>query len=299
MIKKLIALLLLAILLWGAYVAYAFVSSPPKFTAQWGNVSNATTEIVVRGEWEKAVILPVSIDEVAMKFMNITVARTESVKISRKSALIVLGIDNPDIVKALFKYLDNGQRGVAEISVRGSLFRVIPLKFNVKREVSLNILEKLNFTANSTPILGGLAYTPALLGTRASWLGEEKNRGILLMEMRFYNPNSFPIPLSNISFNIYANGVEIGTGYLEKAIVIPANGYATAKTVVEIIGDNIPEAWAIHVRNGEVSTVKVQITLTASFMGKTISIPVKTEQVRIKTNIIEQINEALSQISGG
>ncbi|AHL23448.1 LEA type 2 family protein [Thermococcus nautili] len=299
MIKKLVAIVLLALLLWGAYIAYALLSSPPKFTARWGNVTEASTEVVIQGEWSKPIILPVSMNNVTMNFMGLTVAWTDRVKLSEKNALVVLGIDNHNLVRALFDYLNNGQNGTAKISFNGRLLKVIPLKFSVKRNVHMDLLGKLNFTAESKPILGGLAYTPALLSTKVRWGGEKGNRGILIADMEFYNPNSFPIPVANLTFDLYANGIKIGTGYLPKSTVIPAKGYATVTAVIELDENVLPKVWTLHVKNGEESTVEVQITLSTTILGNTVQIPLKTEKKVVKTNIMEGINEALSQLTRG
>jgi len=299
MIRKLVAIALLALLLWGAYVTYAFLSSPPKFRAHWGNVTETTTELVIMGEWSKPVLLPVSVSGVTLRFMGIELGRTENVSISPRGSTVVLILDNENLVRAFFDYLDRGQNGTAEVSIRGRVLRFIPFKFTVKRRVTLNVLEKLNFTSRSRPILGGLVYTPALLGTKVSWGGERGNEGILIADMDFYNPNPFPIPVANLTFDLYADGIKVGEGYLPKASVIPASGYAAVRAVIELDEEVLPEVWAIHVRNGEESTVRVDVNLSVNVLGKTVQIPLQTEERVVKTDIIGEINEALSRLTRG
>ncbi|WP_099209393.1 LEA type 2 family protein [Thermococcus henrietii] len=299
MIRKLVAIVLLALLLWGAYVTYAFLSSPPKFKAHWGNVTKTTTELIITGEWSKPVILPVSMNNVTLKFMGIELGGTKNVSISSKNSTVVLSLDNRNLVRALFKYLDSGQNGTALISFSGRFLKVIPFRFTVKRKITLNVLEGLNFTSKSRPILGGLVYTPALLGTKVSWGGEKGNEGILIVDMDFYNPNSFPIPVANLTFDLYADGIKVGKGYLPKATVIPANGYATVRAVIELDETVLPEVWALHVENGEESTVRVELNLSVNVLGKAIQIPLQTEEKVVRTDIIGEINRALSQLTRG
>jgi cell division septal protein FtsQ len=48
--KKVVAVFLLIVLilvLWGAYVAYAVMTITPVLTAKWGNVSEENVEVVV------------------------------------------------------------------------------------------------------------------------------------------------------------------------------------------------------------------------------------------------------------
>jgi len=296
MIKKLVAVTLLAILIWGAYSLYSVLTSPPKLTARWGTVTAETTEILLSGEWNTSPYIPASIDGIDLKLMEENIGSAENITIG-KNVTAVIRIDNGNLVDALFKYLDNGQRGTLEVTVREKLFGFVGLTFSMKREVSVDVLGKLNFTAESKPILGGIAYSPELLGTKVSWGGQRGGRGIFIVDMDFYNPNSFPIPLSNLSFDLYANGVKVGTGYLPKSTVIPARGYARVRAVVGLDKDALPEAWALHVRNGEVSRVTAKMKLSLKVLGRRVEIPLPPIEQTVKTNALEYVNEALSKLA--
>lgn len=299
MIKKLIGIIILIIILWGVYVAYSVTTSPPVFKARWGQVTEEKTEIVITGKFQRPLLVPAKLDNLTMYFTGVKVAELEKFDYNptKTNVTLVIALSNPNLIRAFANYLNGGQKGYFEIDIAGKALSVIPFNFKVKENFTMDILDKLNFTAESKPVLGGLAETPALLGTKVRWLGEEKNKGRLDVEMLLYNPNSFPIPVTNLTFNLYANGIKIGTGYLKEGKIIPANGYAKLDAIVVIDENQLPKVWAIHVRNGERSKVDVEIMLSANLAGRSIEIPLKTESVEVQTHIMEDINKALENIT--
>jgi len=299
MIKKLGATVLLALLLWGAYVSYTLLNPHPKLSARWGTVTEANTELIIEGEWNRPPLLPVSVEDVAIGFVGVPIARAKRVELSGENVLIALSIDNRNLISALFKYLEDGQNGTFEISLGGKALKVIPLKFSVTRNVHVDILKQFNFTSESKPVLGGLAYTPTLLETNVTWMGEQDGRGTFIADMRLYNPNSFPIPLANLTFDIYVNEIKVGTGYLLKPTTIPAKEYTTVRTTIELDKNELARAWALHVKNGEKSTVEVQIGVSVNLLGKNLKIPLKTEKRYLETHVIEDINGALAGLTQG
>ncbi|WP_297552603.1 LEA type 2 family protein [Thermococcus sp.] len=299
LIKKAIGLILLLLLLWGGYVIYAALTASPQLSAQWGTANESVTSIVITGKWKKPLLLPVEIQRLSVDFMGMEVARLLEFKYSPTgtSAEGVVAIDNHNLIKALVNYLNSGQRGTAIVSLGGKFLGVIPLSFNRKEEINQDILGQLNFTAESKDLLGGLVKTPALVGTKVEWEGEVENTGFLMAHLRLYNPNDFSIPIGNVSFEVYANGIKIGEGNTEQTIVIPPKGYATLPIETRIDETTIPKAWAIHVKNGEESTLRIDIYMTTTVLGKKVSFKLPSQQETVKTDIMESLNEALEELS--
>jgi LEA14-like dessication related protein len=298
-IKKLVALVVLLIFLWGAYVAYALMTATPQFRAEWGNVSEGETQIIISGNWSKPLLIPVSVRYVEVNFSGIEIARTEEFSYSPLGTGMktVVSVKNGNVVRALFKYLDNGQRGELGVAFRGFLMVFIPLKFSKVDELNEDILDQVKLSASSQPLLGGLLQSPALLGTKLEWKGERDNNGIMVAYMDLYNPNDFPMPIGNLRFTVYANGVEIGAGHTEKSVIIPAKGHAVLPVETTIYGDELPKAWALHVKNGEESRIKVNLYLTVTAMGKSIDVKLMSQEETIKTDIMENINQVLEEVS--
>jgi len=299
LIKKLIGVVLLVILLWGGYVAYAALTANPHFSARWGPVNESVTTIIISGEWKRPLLVPVEIQTIAVNFTGIEVVRVSKFDYSPTgtSATIVVNVDNGNLVKALTNYFNNGERGTAVIGLKGKFLKFIPIDLHVKEELKEDVLGQLNFTAKSKDVLGGLAKTPALVGTRVEWKGEEDDQWVLVAYMRFYNPNDFPIPIGNLSFELYANGVKISEGHTTETVIVLPKGYATLPVEMRVEEKLLPKVWAMHVRNGEESELTMNLYLTAELGGREISIKLPTQSETIKTDIIGQLNEALNELS--
>jgi len=300
-IKKMIALVVLLIVLWIGYVAYALITANPQLNAEWGNVNEEKTQIVISGDWSKPLLIPINVRYLALNFSGVEVARTEEFSYGPLSThvKVVVGVDNHNIVRALFRYLDEGQRGKVTVAFRGSLMGFIPLKFDYSEEVSENILNQMNFTAESRPVLGGLLQSPALVSTRLEWKGQKGDNGFLVAYMTLHNPNDFPLPVGNLSFEVYANGIKVGSGRTEESVVIPAKGYKTLPVEMMVYGSSLPKAWVIHVRNNEESTLRINLYLTTTVLGREVSLKLFSQDETVKTDIMESINRALENVSQG
>ncbi len=296
--KLVILALFLVLIVWAGYVIYAVATLQPTVRASWGYVDEKTTEIWIEAKLNKPLLVPADIENLSMKFMGITVAEVKkfSYGATSRDVSMAIAITNPNLVRALVEYLDNGQSGTVEFHLSGKLLKVIPINANIQEGISENILSYLNFTAESREILGGLAKTPALVETTFDWAGEENGKAVLIAHMKFYNPNEVPIPVGNLSFEVYANDMKIGYGRTTNQVVIPAKGYATLDIRTYIVEESLPKVWEVHVKNGEVSRVKANIYLDFKIFGKPYSIKLVSYEETVRTDIIGGINRMLEEM---
>ncbi|NJE10931.1 LEA type 2 family protein [Thermococcus sp. MAR1] len=298
--KLLILGVVLIFIIWAGYVAYAAITASPTIHASWGYVDEKTTEIWVDAKLSKPLLVPVSIKNLTVVFSGIPVMRIErfEYKPTKTEVSLVIGVDNRNLVRGLANYLKHGQRGEVEIILNGTFLKAIPLNLDLKKEISENILAYLNFTAESKEFAGGLIKSPALVETTFDWAGERNGKVVLIAHMKLYNPNKFPVPVTKLSFQAYANSIEIGEGETSKETVIPAKGYATIDVRMYINEDSLPKVWEIHVRNGEASRVTADIFLRVNLMGNYYDIKLASYEEIIRTHIIEDLNDLLNQMLG-
>ena len=291
----------LILLIWIGYVAYAVMTAEPQVEARWGNVNEKTTEIVIDASLRHPLLVPISVNELSLNFTGVRVAWVKEFNYgSTKSEMsLSLLIDNYNLVRSLINYLDNGQQGEAEVILKGSVLGVIPINADIKQNISENVLSYLNFTAESREYLNGLFLTPALVETKVDWAGEKGGKALLVAHMKFYNPNSYHLPVANTSFDIYANGIKIGYGSTKKAVVIPAKGYATIDVDTYIYENALPKVWALHVQNGEKSTVRADIFLNLKLLGKEYNVKIASYEETVQTNIMGELNRMLNDMLKG
>ncbi|WP_456367471.1 LEA type 2 family protein [Thermococcus sp.] len=299
MIKKLIAIVVLILLLWGGYVAYAVITAKPVLEAHWGNVSEDSVEIVVDARLDKPLLLPLGLDNFTFLFNNIEVATLDKFEYSplSKNLSLVVKINSRNLIRSIERYFDANQMGEVIVDVKLNLLGLIHPKFTTSKVVQQDVLKNLNFTAEEKPILGGLLYTPAVVSTEVSWMGAENNSWNFRVYVTLKNPNSIPLAVSNVEFDIFANGIYIGKGEVSKGVVIPANGMATVPLEVKIRSDLLPGVLAEHIRNGETSTVRADFYITLTAGGERSRIKLVSEEKTIRTHIMESINQILREFS--
>ncbi|CAD5245289.1 LEA type 2 family protein [Thermococcus camini] len=292
--------LALIFIIWVGYVAYAAYTLSPRVSSQWGYVDEKTTEIWIDARLSKPLLVPVSIKNLTVVFSGIPVMRIERFKYepTKTEVSLVIGVDNRNLVRGLISYLESEQRGEVDIILNGTFLKAIPINLDLKKGISENILAYLNFTADSKEIAGGLIKSPAVVETTFDWGGEKNGKAVLVAHMKLYNPNRFPVPVTKLSFQAYANSIKIGEGETSKKTVIPAKGYATIDVRMYINEDSLPKVWEIHIRNGEASRVTADIFLRVNLMGNPYDIKLASYEEIVRTHIIEDLNNLLNQMLG-
>ncbi|WP_148883120.1 LEA type 2 family protein [Thermococcus aciditolerans] len=298
--KYIILGLALVFIVWAGYVAYAASTLSPSINAQWGYVDEETTEIWIDAKLNRPLLIPASIENMTIEFTGIPIARVERFDYSATGSDVsmVMAIDNHNLVRSLARYLDDGQRGTVLITLHGKLLKVIPVDADIQQEISENVLAYLNFTAESKELAGGLVKSPALVETTFDWAGERDGKAVIIAHMKFYNPNRFPIPVSNVSFDAYASGIKIGYGKTIKGAIIPANGYATIDVETYIEEDSLPKVWEIHIKSGEVSKVRADIFFDLNVMDQHYSVKLASYEETIQTDIMGELNRMLGDMLG-
>ncbi|WP_258083509.1 LEA type 2 family protein [Thermococcus thermotolerans] len=291
----------LIIISWIGYVAYAAMTANPTVHASWGYVDEKTTEIWVDAELSKPLLVPVEVENLSLNFMGIPVARVARFDYgaTRSNINMAIVIDNENLVRSLVAYLDNGQTGEVEFRLKGSLLKVIPINADIRQVISEDILAYLNFTAESKELAGGLVKSPALVETAFDWAGEQNGKAVLIAHMKFYNPNKYPVPITKLSFDAYANGIKIGYGETEETAVIPPGGYSTVDVRMYVDESRLTKVWEIHVKNGEMSKVRADIFMDISVLNQRYSIRLASYEQTVKTDIMGGLNSMLENLLSG
>ncbi|WP_297437473.1 LEA type 2 family protein [Thermococcus sp.] len=298
-IKRILLISLVALLIWGSYVAYAVLTLHPTFSVKWGHVDENITELEISGNLGKPLLVPLSLKDASLSLNGIGVAAIKDFKYSavRNRASAVVAINNKNLIGAFIAYMNNGEKGKAVLHVRGRLLGLIPLNYNLSESINDDVLGGFNFTAESRPItVGGLevGQTPAILETKTDWGGTEGSYAVLIGHVRLYNPNRMPIPVNNISYTIKVDGIRVGKGGIIKGAVVPAGGYATVDVRIMIDTSMLPKVWVAHVKAGEESTVSATVYLDMNLLGRNYRIPVETTNTTVKTNFLGTLRKLLN-----
>ena len=288
-IAKIIIAVILILMVWVGYLGYVAINLKPKVIAEWGYVDDKTTELWFHIYLGKDIPISISIDNLTIEWAGIKIGKIENMKLGFMQDRVdgVLVIDNYKVIDALKNHIKNNEKSIIKMSVQASIFGIPFLKKDFSQEVETDILSYFDITTESR---GSLIKTPAIEGVFSKWGPVEDNSIIVFSDIRLYNPNSFPVPVSDITFDTTANGYEITKGELIDSVVLPAKGTAIAKVEVEIDASQLPKVWAEHIKRGEESELNISVYLRARILNRDVRLNIADIQKEIKTDILGQIN---------
>jgi len=288
-IAKIIIAVILILMVWVGYLGYVAINLKPKVIAEWGYVDDRTTELWFHIYLGKDIPISISIDNLTIEWAGIKIGKIENMKLGFMQDRVdgVLVIDNYKVIDALKNHIKNNEKSIIKMSVQASIFGIPFLKKDFSQEVETDILSYFDITTESR---GSLIKTPAIEGIISKWGPVEDNSIIVFSDIRLYNPNSFPVPVSDITFDTTANGYEIADGKLIDSVVLPAKGTAIAKVEVEIDASQLPKVWAEHIKRGEESELNITVYLRARILNRDVRLNIADIQKEIKTDILGQIN---------
>ncbi|AHF81172.1 LEA type 2 family protein [Thermococcus paralvinellae] len=291
-IVKIVLAVLLILIVWLGYLGYAAMNLKPKITAEWGHIDDKTTEIWLHIYLGGSLPISVSVNDVTIEWAGVKIGRIENMKLGFMQDRVdgVLVLDNYKAIEALKNHIKNGEKSYAKISVQASIFGIRVFKREFTQEVETNILSYFNIKTESS---GDLVKTPAIEGISSRWGPITDDYITVYSDVKLYNPNNFPIPVSGIQFNININENQVASGELIENTVIPANGYGIVKVKTLIDTAVLPKVWAEHIKRGEESDLGITMYLKANILNKELKIKVADVHEKIKTDIIDQLNSML------
>ncbi|ASJ15887.1 hypothetical protein A3L04_01745 [Thermococcus chitonophagus] len=283
-------------LVWIIYTGYFALNFHPKVSAQWGAIEGDEVEVDFKVDLGNPSPLPLTLENMTLKLANVSVARVEDVKIGFLSQRVTIRstINLDRLIDAIIAHIKNKEVSKVEISGTAKILNVIPYNFAHSTEFRTDILSYLQNIKEEpkTYTIGGVLpiKTPGIEGIDARW-GSVSEEGIeVIGKIKLYNPNNFPLPITNLRADIFMNNIRIGKGEIVEGGIIPAKGYGTVVAKVIILPTPFKEAIKEHVLNGEVSSVRVDLYFSIKIGGEEVVIPVKDIETEVRTNILNSLN---------
>lgn len=202
----------------------------------------------------------------------------------------IINLDN--LTTALINHIKEKEESTVSVYAKLELFDVIPVEYS--RDVNfqtdlLSYLKNLRVEPKIYSIGGIPLKTPGIEGMDAKW-GRVSNDSIEIIGwLKLYNPNSFPIPVTGLSADLYMNSVNIGKGVILKGTVLQPNSRGEVKVKLVLDVDNFKEAFKTHITNGERSTIRADINLVVKVGGVEYEIPIKDIETTFETDILGSI----------
>ncbi|MFC3478963.1 LEA type 2 family protein [Halobacterium litoreum] len=146
------------------------------------------------------------------------------------------------------------------------------------RSIDTNLIGQFN-SSERRPVNADMALVedPVLVvrQTNASWGEVTSAETPINLEFGVYNPKSTPVVISNIGYNITMNDVQVGSGETEETESIPGKTYRVVETPTAIQNERLDDWWVSHVRNDQVTELRIDFYAEVQPPGseETIRVP--------------------------
>ena len=97
--------------------------------------------------------------------------------------------------------------------------------------------------------------------TTARWGTVTRNRTVVHTRLRVYNPKSYAVPITSVSYDVGMNGVAVANGSTEDIRPIPPRSHRNVSARLIVDNGKLDEWWVAHVERKQTTTVRVDYTV--------------------------------------
>ena len=283
--RRLVTLAVVAVLLL-AGVAIFFLSQPSVAGVdnRFGNVNETTTviesELRVRNPNPIGASLGGLTVDYAIDLNGIRMAtgikKGVSVDQGESTVPMTTALANERIPTWWVSHIRNGERTTLAVNadVHSATLGTSFGAPKVTREIETDIISAFNSTA-SRPVGSSPTGGPILVirETSAQWGAVSAAETNIDMRFVVHNPNSYAVPVSELSYRTTMNGVEMGNGTTDGQGVIPPGGTRTIEATTTLNNQRIDEWWVSHLQRDQVTDLRIDFSVTTEISGTSIQIP--------------------------
>ncbi|MFD1634941.1 LEA type 2 family protein [Haloplanus ruber] len=194
-------------------------------------------------------------------------------------------------------HLDNGER--TELAITADVHSsALDTSFGtpqVTRTVETDVISAFNSTERRPVGEEGPNGEPILYieETSAQWGAIDSSATEIEMRFVVYNPNPYPVPVSELSYRATMNGVEMGTGVTEGQGTVPPESTRTIRATTVLDNGNIDEWWVTHLENDQRTELRIDFSARVELPTGTVEIPLRplTYTETIETDLFGNKNE--------
>jgi LEA14-like dessication related protein len=175
-------------------------------------------------------------------------------------------------------HIRNGERTEVAIDadIHSSLLGASFGAPEVTRPIETDMLSAFNSTERRPVGEEGANGEPVFYIEETSARWGSVDESATRIEMRFVvsNPNPYPVPISELSYDATMNGVEMGSGATEGYGVVPPGETRTIRATTVLNNENIDEWWVTHLNNDQVTQLRIDFAARIELPTGTIEIPI-------------------------
>ncbi|AZH24876.1 LEA type 2 family protein [Haloplanus aerogenes] len=299
--QRLVTLAVVAVIVTAA-IAFFFLSQPTVagIDNRFGDVNETTTEI----ESDLQVRNPnpiganlggLTVDyAIDMNGIRMATGTKEGVSIEqgRSTVPMTTTLANERIPTWWVSHIRNGERTTLAVNadVHSSTLGASFGAPKVSRDIETDIISAFNSTEDR-PVGSSPTGGPVLVirETSAQWGNVSASETNIDMRFVVHNPNSYAVPVSELSYRATMNGIEMGNGTTEDKGVIPPGGTRTIEATTTLNNQHIDEWWVSHLQNDQVTDLRIDFAARVELPTGTMEIPLDalTYSRTIETDIFD------------
>jgi LEA14-like dessication related protein len=146
----------------------------------------------------------------------------------------------------------------------------------VRRQVTTDVLSGFNSSeprpveANQPPISDPVLYVNE---TAAHWGTVTRETTTMEASFTVYNPNPYPVALTELGYTTTMNDVTVGSGESEREYVISPHSSRTIETTTRIDNDRLDEWWVTHLERNQRTDLRISFSATFDTAAGTVAVP--------------------------
>jgi len=175
-------------------------------------------------------------------------------------------------------HIRNGERTTVTVdaSVRSSTVGRSVDPPNVTRSIETDLLSQFNSTeTRSIDANQPYASDPVLYinETSAEWGTVSAQRTPLDLTFVVYNPKPYPIPVSQLEYDVTMNEVAVGNGTTDSEYVVPPKSTETIEATATIRNDHIDQWWVTHLERNQVTDLRIEFAARLELSDRSVRVP--------------------------
>ena len=190
------------------------------------------------------------------------VKRGVAVDSGESNLTLATRMDNEKIPGWWVSHIENGEH--TDLAVHAQVrSKTVGESFDaptITRDVDTDLISQFNSTeTRAIRSERPLAPDPIMYvnETSARWGAVGDNRTDIELTFEVYNPNSHPLTVSELGYDVSMNDVAVGNGSTERGYVIPPNSRETVEATVTIRNEKLDEWWVSHLERNQVTDLRI------------------------------------------
>ncbi len=236
--------------------------------AEWGEINDQYTELVVNIDISNPLpFLPLKDVESYVYVNGIQIAKGNAKEIQKDRLILSIKIENERIKDMWISHLQHGERSemlIKVVPVINLLITEYRYPIEMKNEFVTGIFGT-TFPDQNLNIFGKEVFSIKNIELKVGKVDNQKTE--INLEGLVVNNAPVKLTVKKVEYSILMNDVKVATGSEYLNLNLPPGKKESVSIPIYMDNSKLPGWWVSHVRNGEHSTVKVNLKLYIEFMG--------------------------------